>query len=70
MALIGKVVALKPTQGAYQKVLTGRVVHETSTQFAVESESFIGTRKFRKCDGLPVAKADQAFPCYRAVVEQ
>jgi RNase P/RNase MRP subunit p29 len=70
MSLIGKTVSLIPTQGAYQKPFNGRVVHETATQFAVESESFIGRRKFRKSDGMPVAKADQAFPRYRAVGEQ
>lgn len=65
MSLLGKKVKLNPTQGVYQKILEGVVVSETATQFEVTAEG-IRPRKFRKADGMPVAKLHRQFPCYKA----
>lgn len=68
MTFVGKAITLTPTQGAYQKTVTGRVVHETATQITVEAEGF-RSKKFRKSDWLPVSIIDQDFPCYKAVIK-
>ena len=69
MTLIGTAVSLKPTQGAYQKTFTGVIVAETKAQFTVRSVE-LGERKFKKADGMPVARYHQQFPCYRAEVQR
>lgn len=69
MSLVGKKATLKPTQGAYQKTLEGVVTGETATQFEVTADG-IRARKFRKADGLPVAKQHRQFPCYKAEIAE
>lgn len=64
----GMAVRLVPTQGAHQKERVGRVVRITATQLVVQPDDAMTEVRFRISDGMPVAKRDQRFPCYKAAL--
>lgn len=62
--LVGDTVRLLPTQGGYQKPLSGMVTSVTPKLVGVTRDGARHEVRFRQSDGYPVSRMDREFPCY------